>query len=100
MYAKYCASCHGLAGGGDGPAAPALKSASSNLTLLTKSHNGKFPRVLVYETVCSGTRLPARTNSHMPAWGNAFVSMDGSRSQIPVLRLKALGEFIASVQVK
>src|SRR5207247_5981691 len=43
MFKSYCASCHGQSAKGDGPAAAALKSAPSDLTLLTKSNSGKFP---------------------------------------------------------
>ena len=43
MYTNYCAPCHGENGKGSGPAAPALKSQPTNLTLLSKNNNGKFP---------------------------------------------------------
>lgn len=46
MYAKYCASCHGMTGQGNGPAAPAFKHAPTNLTQLTKSHGANIPGCL------------------------------------------------------
>ena len=43
-YSKYCASCHGKLGKGDGPVAEALKIAPSDLTALARTYDGKFPR--------------------------------------------------------
>jgi mono/diheme cytochrome c family protein len=100
MYAKYCASCHGIAGQGNGPAAPAFKHAPANLTKLTKSHGGKYPRMLVYESVMEGGNVRGHGNARMPVWGDLFVRMDGLHSQIPQMRLKALADYIESLQAK
>jgi mono/diheme cytochrome c family protein len=35
LYLRYCASCHGANGEGNGPVAPALKTAPTNLRLLS-----------------------------------------------------------------
>ena len=42
-YLEYCASCHGEDGKGIGPAASALKTPQSDLTILAKMHTGNFP---------------------------------------------------------
>ena len=43
MFDSYCAVCHGKAGKGDGPAAPAMKTPPSDLTGLTQKNSGKYP---------------------------------------------------------
>src|SRR3974377_2575154 len=43
LYLDHCAVCHGVDGKGNGPAAPALKTAPPDLTLLAKNNGGKFP---------------------------------------------------------
>ncbi len=100
MYAKYCASCHGITGQGNGPAAPAFKHAPANLTKLTNSHGGKYPRMLVYESVIEGGKVPGHGNAQMPVWGDLFVRMDGFHSQVPQMRLKALTDYIETLQAK
>ena len=100
MYAKYCASCHGIRGQGNGPAAPAFKHAPTNLTKLTQSYGGTYPRMLVYESVIEGGNVRGHGNAQMPVWGELFVRMDGFHSQVPQMRLKALADYIETLQAK
>ncbi len=100
MYAKYCASCHGIAGQGNGPAAPAFKHAPANLTKLSKNNGSKYPKMLVYESVIEGGKVPGHGNAQMPVWGDLFVRMDGFHSQVPQIRLKALTDYIETLQAK
>jgi Cytochrome c len=67
MYANYCASCHGVRGKGDGPAAPAFKHSPTNLTFLATNNGGKFPTLLVLHTVKFGPNAPAHGNVQTPA---------------------------------
>src|SRR5438105_4066315 len=47
MYMTYCAVCHGKDGKGDGPAASALKTPPTDLTMLAKNDGGKYPSMKV-----------------------------------------------------
>ena len=47
MYTNYCAVCHGTEGKGNGPAAEALKTPPSDLTVLSKKNGGKYPALKV-----------------------------------------------------
>ena len=81
-YINYCASCHGVAGAGDGPMEDQLKGKPSDLTVLAKNNGGSFPYPKVYRTI-DGTwdkgNLRAHGSSEMPIWGDVF-------------RRKAIGE--------
>jgi len=66
MYVSYCAPCHGMTGEGNGPAAPAFKQAPTNLTLLAKTHGGKYPQDAVKTTLTFGTNVPAHGDAKMP----------------------------------
>lgn len=101
MYAAYCAVCHGTAGKGDGPAAPAFKHSPTNLTLLTKSNGGRFPDLRVYNTLRSNNEVPAHGNAKMPIWNNIFRQMDPSLSPTtPEIRMRALTEYIKTLQAR
>ena len=51
MYDAYCASCHGQGGKGNGPAAPALKVAPTDMTQLAAKNGGIFPENHVAEVI-------------------------------------------------
>src|ERR1035437_5478995 len=51
MYIAYCASCHGQGGMGNGPAAAALKTHPTDLTLLAVKNDGKFPDAHIAEII-------------------------------------------------
>src|SRR5947209_19738873 len=78
MYVQYCASCHGKDGKGAGPAAPALKTAPTDLTKLAAANAGKFPEAKVVRLIEGGDALAAHGSRDMPVWGAIFHQMDGS----------------------
>ncbi len=95
MYIKYCGSCHGAQGKGDGPAAPAMKVAPTNLTLLIKNNNGKFPEDRFREVVLNGT-MAAHGSASMPVWGQIFASIDNDPAKT-VLRVKTLSKYVETL---
>ncbi len=99
MYGAYCAVCHGVDGKGTGPAASALKKTPSNLTLLTKKNNGKFP-ILAIQAMIQGDNSPSAHGSRdMPMWGDIFRSVSSSPAVVE-LRVRNLREYIQSLQEK
>ncbi len=100
MYRAYCASCHGVKGKGDGPAAPALKREPTDLTTLAKRSGGEFPAVRVFQSVEGDAAIPAHGSREMPVWGAAFRHMGGSDEAALKLRLRNLVRYIESIQVK
>lgn len=76
MYNAYCAVCHGKNGKGSGPAASEMKKPPSDLTILAKLNQGKFPSDAVMATLRNG---PSTTKAHgtadMPVWGVLFTTV-------------------------
>ena len=102
MYISYCAPCHGMTGEGNGPAAPAFKQAPTNLTLLAKTHGGKYPADAVKTTLTFGTNVLAHGDPKMPVWGNLFNSLDNGTgtSSVPKMRIRNLTNYIETLQAK
>jgi len=101
MYKEYCASCHGVSGKGDGPAAPALKAAPANLTTLSARNGGQFPDAKVAESIKAGPAIPAHGSAEMPVWGPIFLAMRTGATDAEVqLRVHNLSEYIKSLQAK
>lgn len=71
-YERSCASCHGPAGRGDGPVAPALRTAPADLTILAASSDGVFPRDEVIAIVVGDRPLPAHGTREMPVWAQRY----------------------------
>lgn len=93
-----CASCHGPAGKGDGPLSDELKTRPPDLTTLARHNNGVFPAERVSQVVDGRQQVKAHGNREMPVWGNSFRLRDAGPS--PASRIKALTEYIKSIQVK
>ena len=73
-YLSYCASCHGVDGKGNGPLAPTLKIAPSDLTVISKKNKGNFPYTMIRKTIESRELGLARAHGprEMPVWGPVF----------------------------
>lgn len=100
MYATYCASCHGDAARGDGPAAPALRSKPVDLTLLSTRNNGVFPKDQVRYILTVSETMPSHDAATMPGWNDAFHALDGGHLRTPVacLRVYNLVNYLERLQ--
>jgi len=78
LFSEYCASCHGVSGKGDGPAAMALKIPPANLTVLAKRNKGQFPSLKVMQAIKAGPSVPAHGSEIMPVWGPIFLQGDST----------------------
>ena len=78
LFSEYCASCHGVSGNGDGPAAPALKIPPADLTTLAARNKGQFPSLRVMQAIKAGPSVPAHGSEIMPVWGPIFLRGDNA----------------------
>lgn len=70
LYQRFCASCHGPQGYGDGPVAATLKVMVPDLTRIARrQQNGEFPEERIREIVDGRAVLPAHGLRDMPVWG-------------------------------
>ena len=100
MFRSYCASCHGENGQGSGPAAPALKAAPSNLSLLSRNNGGKFPAERVMSILRGQATVTAHGNRDMPVWGPVFWHMSQGHEAEVQQRVVNLTEYLESLQQK
>jgi len=100
MYNSYCAVCHGTDGKGGGPAAEALKTMPTDLTLLTKNNGGKYPEAKVASTIRGEAVLPAHGSREMPMWGKLFRSISNGHDAEVQQRVANLDGYIESLQAK
>jgi mono/diheme cytochrome c family protein len=100
MYKAYCASCHGVEGKGDGPAASALKAQATDLTQLSKKNGGQFPAARVNSVLSGTAELAAHGSEEMPVWGPVFRKMGTDNGSHARLRIDNLTKYLESMQAK
>ena len=98
MYVSYCAACHGAEGKGNGPAAEALKSPPSDLTLLSKNNGGKYPALKVAGSIRGDAEVAAHGSKEMPVWGHLFRAVSGGHEAEVDQRIKNLVAYIKTLQ--
>lgn len=100
MYVSYCASCHGTDGKGLGPAAPAMKAPPTDLTLLARTHGGRFPADHFAAILSGKATVAAHGSQEMPVWGNVFWKMSQGHPGEVQQRVVNLSNYVASLQQK
>ena len=76
-YVRYCSTCHGAEGRGDGPAAAALQRPPADLTRIAQRRGGHFPVVEITAVIDGRTEVPAHGQRDMPVWGERFGAIVG-----------------------
>jgi mono/diheme cytochrome c family protein len=98
LFKAYCASCHGTAATGHGPAAPTLRHVPPDLTLLSKKNGGMFPAARVHRII-EGRDVLSHGDRDMPVWGDAFGTTREGRSQETAdARIAAIVRYLESIQ--
>ena len=99
-FVKYCASCHGAEGTGNGPVASALKPPPTNLTALSKKNEGKFPAGFVAAVLKFGRNVAAHGSQDMPVWGSVFKNIDPVHDPTGQKHVDDVIAYIGSLQIK
>ena len=100
-FTKYCSSCHGLDGKGDGPVSRDLTTKPSDLTVIAKNNGGRFPLDDVMATIDGRRFVRAHDDRDMPVWGEIFyeeIDKQRYRELTTLLKAKIIAEYIATLQ--
>jgi len=100
-YRTYCASCHGLAGRGDGPASVALKTPPADLTRIAARRGGSFPDGEIAMFIDGRFDVGAHGTREMPIWGERFgesVPEAGVGESLARGKVAVLVEYLKSIQ--
>ncbi|MGE3489024.1 MAG: universal stress protein [Vicinamibacterales bacterium] len=101
VFRTYCATCHGVAGRGDGPLAGSMRRKPSDLAEIAHRNGGEFPAEIVFRTIDGKTPVRGHGGPDMPVWGDAFArSRDGGDAATVKERIDSLVEFIRTLQIK
>jgi mono/diheme cytochrome c family protein len=101
MYLKYCASCHGSQGKGDGPVSRDLKVKMPDLTALKRSNKGTYPVERVMSSIDGSRVVRAHGTRNMPVWGEVFRQEHEKEKYTELTSLltaKLIAEYIGTLQ--
>lgn len=100
MFNSYCAVCHGTDAKGSGPAASAMKTPPSDLTVLSKNDGGKYPSAHVAAVIRGQASTPSHGSQDMPVWGPLFSSLSQGHDAQVQQRIANLVTYIEGLQAK
>jgi len=103
LYLKYCGSCHGAGGKGDGVVATFMRPKPTDLTQLAKQAGGEFPYLHTIQVIDGRQAVRAHGDPDMPVWGELFQDQgsDGMRRRAEVQgKLMLITDYLRSIQEK
>lgn len=76
LYRRFCASCHGAQGRGDGPVAASLTVEVPDLTLIARHRGDSYPRDRILKIIDGRFVVGAHGTRTMPIWGEDFSRLE------------------------
>jgi mono/diheme cytochrome c family protein len=76
LYGRFCASCHGETGRGDGPVASSFKVEVPDLTLIAQRAKGAYPRDRIDKIIDGRYIIGAHGTRTMPVWGEELSRLE------------------------
>jgi mono/diheme cytochrome c family protein len=95
LYRRYCASCHGTTGRGDGPVASSLSNPPTDLT------RSRDDVATLMQAIDGRRTIRAHGPADMPVWGEVFEqSLIGEPhgARIALLRVQSIAEYVRGLR--
>lgn len=103
LYLKYCSSCHGPTGKGDGDVAAVMEPRPADLTQMARKAGGQFPFYAVVRMIDGRTTVRGHGDPDMPVWGELFVywqGIDPDRQALAAGKVGLITEHLLGIQEK
>lgn len=99
-FVRYCASCHGMTGAGDGPVAHSLTKAPANLRLLSDKYGWPLPAARLADLIDGREAVRAHGTAEMPVWGERFYAQgEGERGEVGISEvLRKIVAYLETIQ--
>jgi mono/diheme cytochrome c family protein len=101
LYMRFCASCHGIEGHGDGPVAQSFATKIPDLTLIARRHGGEFQRDWVERSIDGRQKIASHGAYTMPVWGEDFSQIgDPDAERATRTMIARLVDYLETLQQK
>jgi hypothetical protein len=99
FYLRYCSSCHGQEGHGNGPVSRYLTVKVPDLTLIKRKNNGIYPLDKVMAAIDGRRDVRAHGDRQMPVWGEIFrVEKEKYPERTGLLKATIIADYVATLQ--
>jgi mono/diheme cytochrome c family protein len=101
LYSRFCASCHGDKGFGDGVVAASFNIMVPDLTRIAKRQGGVYPAEKVRQIIDGRTPLRPHGTREMPVWGYEFYAQNEAKPDALKKTdemVKRLADYVESLQ--
>src|SRR5579872_2105023 len=96
-FRRYCASCHGMTGTGDGPVARTLAKPPANLRMLSDKYGSPLPVAKLADLIDGRDAVRAHGTAEMPVWGERLYAMgEGERGELGISEV--IGKIVAYLE--
>jgi mono/diheme cytochrome c family protein len=93
-FVRYCASCHGTSGTGDGPVAKSLTKPPANLRMLSDKYGSPLPAARLAQLIDGRDAVRAHGTADMPVWGERlYATGEGERGELGISEV--IGKIVA-----
>lgn len=100
-FRRFCSSCHGPGGEGNGPVAASFRNPVPDLTRIAQRRGGKFPPDVVRRVIDGTAVVQPHGPRDMPVWGREFWMAQGADAKAKAetaALLDRLVDYLASLQ--
>lgn len=101
LYKRFCASCHGDKGYGDGVVAASFNIMVPDLTRIAKRQGGVYPVDKVRQVIDGRTPMRPHGTREMPVWGYEFYAQNDAKPDALKRAdemVKRLADYVQSLQ--
>jgi mono/diheme cytochrome c family protein len=101
LYNRFCASCHGDKGQGDGIVAASFSIMVPDLTRIAKRQGGVFPEEQIRRIIDGRKSLPPHGSREMPVWGYEFYAQNEAKPDAQMRTdemVRRLADYVRSLQ--
>ena len=99
-FSRYCKSCHGEQGKGDGKVAEMLTVRPADLTAIARQNGGEFPFDEVFKTIDGRKEVAGHGSRDMPIWGRVFKEPATTPDEQVIEKVAELAYYLKSIQAK
>lgn len=101
LYGRFCTSCHGDEGRGDGPVARFLNVEVPDLTLIARRQGGKYPYERIEKIIDGRFIIGAHGTRTMPVWGEELGRAqlgDPKAEEVTRTAVERLSDYLWTIQ--